>query len=103
MRLQESVKHKLIGTLDETLHCQYELRLYGSRLDDNAKGGDIDLLLIIDKSTLSDLKKIKHRLLATLKKGIGEQKIDLTICSLEDTKNDPFLKLIYPQSEPLTC
>jgi len=52
-----------------------EIYLFGSRVDDNKKGGDIDLYLILkDKSNLFE-KKIKF--LAKIKKILGEQKIDV--------------------------
>jgi len=52
-----------------------EIYLFGSRVDNNKKGGDIDLYLILkDKSNLFE-KKIKF--LAKIKKILGEQKIDV--------------------------
>lgn len=49
--------------------------LFGSRVDDSKKGGDIDLFVEIDdKINLFD-KKIKF--LAQIKKQLGEQKIDV--------------------------
>jgi len=48
--------------------------VFGSRVDDNQKGGDIDLYLEInEKPTLE--KKLKF--LAKLKRRLGEQKIDV--------------------------
>ncbi len=52
-----------------------EIYLFGSRVDDSKKGGDIDLYLIIkDKS---DLFRKKLQFLAKIKKVLGEQKIDV--------------------------
>ncbi len=52
-----------------------EIYLFGSRIDDNKKGGDIDLYLVLnDFSNLFD-KKIKF--LAKIKRELGEQKIDV--------------------------
>ena len=48
--------------------------LFGSRVDDSQKGGDIDVYILIDhKPHFLD----KPRLLAKIKKLLGEQKIDL--------------------------
>ncbi len=54
-----------------------EIYLFGSRIDDNQKGGDIDLYISTpDKDNLS-YKKIQF--LAYLKREIGEQKIDVVL------------------------
>jgi len=50
-----------------------EIFLFGSRVDDNAKGGDIDLLVVSVKIDFS----IKLKILAQLMIKLGEQKIDL--------------------------
>ena len=78
--------------------CPAELRLFGSRTDDAKRGGDIDLLLIVAPSIKSDVTENKHYLLADIKTEIGEQKIDLKIATADDIKQDPFLKVIYPNS-----
>jgi len=50
--------------------------LFGSRVDDNLKGGDIDLYFILNtKPHFLD----KPRFLARLKRKIGDQKIDVVI------------------------
>jgi predicted nucleotidyltransferase len=55
-----------------------EIVLFGSRIDDNQKGGDIDLF--IKPSVVSDsLFEQKLRFLTALKKEIGDQKIDLVL------------------------
>jgi len=49
--------------------------LFGSRVDDSARGGDIDLFIQTDNGKL--INKIKF--LAILKEKIGDQKIDVII------------------------
>lgn len=49
--------------------------LFGSRVDDNKKGGDIDLLIKNNEDALTIRKKISF--LAELKSMIGDQKIDV--------------------------
>ena len=52
-----------------------DIYLFGSRVDDEKRGGDIDLYLVVkDKSNLFR-KKLKF--LAKIKKELGEQKIDV--------------------------
>lgn len=57
-----------------------ELRLYGSRAKDNLKGGDIDLVLLLEQANVvSSLQLKKHYILAALKVAVDEQKVDLLI------------------------
>jgi uncharacterized protein len=61
--------------------------LFGSRLDDAAKGGDIDVLLLSQKINLMD----KIGILARLHQQLGERKIDLIIYP-DDSR--PFPKMV---------
>ena len=54
---------------------QGKIYLFGSRIDDTQKGGDIDLYLVIDNNQNLFHKKIKF--LAQIKRALGEQKIDV--------------------------
>jgi predicted nucleotidyltransferase len=54
--------------------------LFGSRTEDNKKGGDIDLLIKCNKTvSRDDLYQLKLKFLVQLKKRIGDQKIDVII------------------------
>jgi len=64
--------------------------LFGSRVSDREKGGDIDLLLLSKRLNYDDKIKIRQTLYET----IGEQKIDIVIA--EDT-SDPFVKMAMEQ------
>jgi hypothetical protein len=76
-----------------------ELRLYGSRVDDKAKGGDIDLLLIVaNKEFAAKLIYNKPEILVAIKKLLGERRIDLKITIATELSKDPFLKMIFPTS-----
>ena len=52
-----------------------EVYLFGSRVDDLKRGGDIDLYLVVDDHNNLFEKKIKF--LSRLKRELGEQKIDI--------------------------
>ena len=56
--------------------------LFGSRVDDSKKGGDIDLF--IRTANKDNLFEKKIRFLARLKRQIGEQKIDVVFNEDED-------------------
>ncbi len=64
--------------------------LYGSRTDLDAKGGDIDLLIISEKLKFRD----KLDLLSKIKESIGDQKIDLTILSKSSFLNHDFFQKV---------
>ncbi len=100
MRLTPNEISGIVQALSMSLSSHpAELRLFGSRVDDTLKGGDIDLLLIVANVNFrSELISNKHYLLADIKAAIGEQKIDLKIVLKKDLETDPFLKLIYPTS-----
>lgn len=74
-----------------------QLYLFGSRADDSKRGGDIDLLIVVEtseqKSLLVDSKiRIKMKIFETL----DEQKIDITVATRAELNSDPFLKQIFP-------
>jgi len=52
-----------------------EIYLFGSRVDDSKKGGDIDLYLVLENHKNLFEKKIKF--LSRIKRELGEQKIDI--------------------------
>ncbi len=59
--------------------------LFGSRVDDAKKGGDIDLYLEIDDKQSVFEKKIE--LLSALRKSLGDQKFDLIINDFSKEKD----------------
>jgi len=57
------------------LDIEAKLYLFGSRVNDEKKGGDIDLLIVSKKITKMDLRKIKREFFNKF----GEQKIDIVL------------------------
>lgn len=85
MRLTEFQRKKIIDVVIEQFGSDSEVYLFGSRVDDNKKGGDIDLLVAVDKDSCDiELKKIKT--VTGIQFAIGDQKIDLVVSP--DIKND---------------
>lgn len=67
----------------------YEVLLFGSRVDDLAKGGDIDLLILTEEKYNMQTKwAIRNE----IEKQIGEQKID--IVNFAFYENNPFKDFI---------
>ncbi len=92
MRLSTQQVADIKNCLQSQLGSNFEkLCLYGSRIRDDLKGGDIDLLLFVVEKNLSPRP---HELLNQLKKipSIGDRRIDLKIIIASDLVDDPFLK-----------
>lgn len=100
MRLtSQEVDHLMSAISTFLAQNNAELRLFGSRVDDHRKGGDIDLLLLLDDMHLKQqLISQKHLILAHLKELLGEQKIDLKIALQAEITTDVFLQHVYPDS-----
>jgi len=95
MRLSAAEKREIPRVFAEVLkEVQYKLFLFGSRTDSNKKGGDIDLLVLVDKVHKDFCIQKKAAIKFELMNAIGEQKIDITIATKEEMQNDPFLKSI---------
>ena len=67
-----------------------DVYIFGSRVDNNRKGGDIDLYITTDMPA-SEIIRRKINLLVDLEKSIGEQKIDVVINNR--TKQKPFYEI----------
>lgn len=75
----ESIRNSVKNNISD-----FELRLFGSRVDDSKKGGDIDLLLLT-KEKIESAKK--RKILREIKNLIGEQKIDLVNFTFDENTN----------------
>ena len=71
-----------------------KIHLFGSRTNDKAKGGDIDVLVISDKIGFNEKLKIRTGIF----KEIEEQKLDLVV---KKDFNDVFVKMIEPDLQIL--
>jgi len=70
-----------------------KVSLFGSRIHNELKGGDIDLLIHVPKESHSSVRA-KINFISDLMLTIGEQKIDVVIDSFEKTDNSTFLTTI---------
>lgn len=77
MRLSEASVCSIKKTAEEVFGVDSEVYLFGSRINDDSKGGDIDLL--VQTSDMSEILSKKLFFLATIKQRIGDQKIDLIV------------------------
>lgn len=74
MRISKQYIATIKSAFNEVFHSG-NVYLFGSRVDDTKKGGDIDLYLEVADS--SDLFERKVKFLAKIKRELGEQKIDV--------------------------
>jgi len=56
------------------------VRLFGSRVDDRARGGDIDLLVELDHA-VAHPALLSARLGARLQRALGDQRIDVVVAA----------------------
>lgn len=87
MRISESISYSIKKRIQGSIP-NAEVFLFGSRADDSAKGGDIDLLLLTEeKLPLVSINRIRRLIL----NDIGEQKID--IVNFTKSMTHPFKSL----------
>lgn len=85
MRLSEQYRTVIKQTTREVWGDQASIVLFGSRMDDTIRGGDIDLLVNPKtKLTAQELVRNKIRFLSQLDIQLGEQKIDLIVLTDEN-------------------
>ncbi len=82
MRLQKQEIHTILQVARNIYGEKVKVYLFGSRLDNTKRGGDIDLLIRTDEEKKGVLARI--RMIAQLKFLLGDQKIDI-IGDHEDT------------------
>lgn len=90
MRLSK-YEHEKIKEIFIKIFNHGSLYLFGSRVDDSKKGGDIDLY-VIPENYQDKFSSKKMLFLLELKKLIGEQKIDLVIDRNENRPIDTIAK-----------
>ena len=78
MRLTEFQRNKIADTIKNHFGPEAEIILFGSRADDNKKGGDIDLLVIVN-GDIGDIELKKIKAITAIQFAIGDQKIDLIV------------------------
>lgn len=74
MRLANEEQYAISETIRQADN-EAQIYLFGSRVDDAAKGGDIDLLVL--SKSINLMKKLD--ILAQLHRKLGERKIDIAV------------------------
>jgi len=80
MRLTKHAITKICEAAKHHFGSQAKVWLFGSRVDDNKRGGDIDLYVEVD-TPISDRVLKTCRMEAEIQIALGEQKIDIVVFS----------------------
>jgi predicted nucleotidyltransferase len=89
MRLTADQTHSIRTTATEIFGEQARVWLFGSRVDDAKRGGDIDLLIQPPPPWPGDADILRRKIdfLVQLERQLGERKIDVVIEHPEDTRS----------------
>ena len=80
MRLTQSQQSSIRQTVDAVAGSGVRVWLFGSRVDDTAKGGDIDLMVEMPVDVASSVL-LSARIGARLQMALGDQRIDVLIAA----------------------
>lgn len=78
MRLTSHQQTVIKNTVTKVFGSEVSVHLFGSRVLDDGKGGDIDLLVVSPDVVVDRVKKIA-RLIAKLQIILGERKFDVVV------------------------
>lgn len=78
MRLSQQAQQIIRDTVREVFGVEANVKLFGSRVDDDARGGDIDLLVELPSIT-TEIERKTMQLTARLQLRIGDQPIDVLV------------------------
>ena len=95
MRLTSLYVQNFKNYLNSLINSEYELYLFGSRVIDTKKGGDINLLVVIESPEIvSQLKSMSAAIKVKLCDLAGDQRVDVVFCNKNDVTSNEFLKTI---------
>ncbi len=89
IRLDPSEIENIISSFKMFFGKEDRLWIFGSRVDLNKKGGDIDLYIETDISNVEAINKARIDFITDLYYKIGEQKIDVIVNKITDSFSLP--------------
>lgn len=84
MRLTPQQVESIRSAAETAFGTSTSVKLFGSRVDDSKRGGDIDLL--VRPANRDQLLQRKLRFLALLEQALGERRIDVVIEQPHDAR-----------------
>ncbi|MDY0013502.1 MAG: nucleotidyltransferase domain-containing protein [Rhodocyclaceae bacterium] len=103
MRLTPRQQHRLRSVIHDVFGPLAQARIFGSRLDDNRRGGDFDVLVETDLTDPAELVRRKLASLARLHASpeFEGERIDLVIASRIPGSEQPIHQVARVQGIPL--
>ena len=89
MRLTQIQLNAIIIAFKDIFHENDQIWLFGSRVNDSLKGGDIDLYIETHITNIEEVLNKKINFLVKLNFSLDEQKIDVVINQLSENKELP--------------
>ena len=96
MRLSALQRQVLTQTARDCFDPDVRVLLFGSRMDDTRKGGDIDLLIETQLQDPGQIARAHSQFFARVHLALGEQKIDVLI-DYPDRQNQAPIYLVAKQ------
>jgi uncharacterized protein len=93
MRLTQEQVEAIRISAKEVFGSGAQVWLFGSRADDDRRGGDIDLLIRPEDTNVMSSLTSKIRFLNKLEKKIGERKVDVVVEAAHDSR--PIVKIAH--------
>lgn len=93
MRLSPSQIQAIVDSTGANFGNDAQVWLFGSRVDDHLKGGDIDLYIEIFKQAPADLITCKLKFMRDLHKKLGQQKIDVVLNKVSHSADLPIYQI----------
>ncbi|MFP4428976.1 MAG: nucleotidyltransferase domain-containing protein [Desulfovermiculus sp.] len=90
MRLKDSEVQAIRRAVSRHFEPQARVYLFGSRVDDTRKGGDIDLF-IKTRMQGTELLQAKLKTMSDIQRAIGDRKIDIVAAAPEPDRDVPLI------------
>lgn len=100
MRLTAAQQRAIRETATAVYGADAQVTLFGSRVNDQQKGGDIDLLICVSRS-YQDALALKFRFLAQLKRQIGDRRIDVVL-ETPDAPSREIVRIARSEGAPIS-
>ena len=97
MRLSKQKQELIHNTVMSFFGETAKVWLFGSRIDDSKRGGDIDLLIETKFTDLQEIMRTEISLLGKLQRQLGDQRIDILLDYPQRKKYSPIFEIARRQ------
>jgi predicted nucleotidyltransferase len=102
MRLTEQESHAIVAAAVDVFGVDAQVALFGSRVDDRRRGGDVDLLVHVPEALDADsVVRRRARFVAMLWRQFGERRIDVVVWPMVGEELPPIVEAARRQAVPL--